>query len=198
MFAPPTIETRHFTIALEPGTGAICGLRHKKTGRDWASARQPLALFAVVDIRFSWFGKAANRMPEALWLTFQPAVSDPQGWLLDKSDGAVSPFDVVTGGNRAMHAVLGGLRYQGRKAPSASRHWMRPFSRWANGCRSTSREISPTLRKASISACSTTAGARTTCSGLGRTCGSGSASPCSHRLRHHRTEAAAGGATLRA
>ena len=67
----------------------------------------------VVDIRFSWFGKAANRMPEALWLTFQPAVSDPLGWLLDKSDGAVSPFDVVTGGNRAMHAVLGGLRYQG-------------------------------------------------------------------------------------
>src|SRR5450432_2411820 len=113
MFAPPTIETRHFTIALDPGTGAICGLRHKKTGRDWASARQPLALFAVVDIRFSWFGKAANRMPEALWLTFQPAVSDPQGWLLDKSDGAVSPFDVVTGGNRAMHAVLGGRRYNG-------------------------------------------------------------------------------------
>ena len=206
--AGKAIETRHFTIALDPGTGAIRGLRHKKTGRDWASARQPLALFAyqtlsksdydrffdgylkskadwapkdfgkpnierfgatsrtwlpaltecrhgsdanghrilaqikiedaesarrgvtawprrmflelvlpdvepVVDIRFSWFGKAANRMPEALWLTFQPAVSDPQGWLLDKSDGTVSPFDVVTGGNRAMHAVLGGLRYQG-------------------------------------------------------------------------------------
>jgi hypothetical protein len=206
--AGEAIETKHFTIALDPGTGAIRSLRHKKTGRDWASARQPLALFAyqtlsksdydrffdaylkskadwapkdfgkpnierfgaasrtwlpalaecrhgsdakghrflaqikiedaetegrgvaawprrmflelvlpdaepVVDIHFSWFGKAANRMPEALWLTFQPAVSDPRGWLLDKSDGAVSPFDVVTGGNRAMHAVLGGLHYQG-------------------------------------------------------------------------------------
>ena len=67
----------------------------------------------VVEVRLSWFGKAANRMPEALWLSFQPAASDARGWLLDKSGGTVSPFDVVTGGNRAMHAVLGGLRYQG-------------------------------------------------------------------------------------
>jgi hypothetical protein len=67
----------------------------------------------VVEIRFSWFDKAANRMPEALWLSFQPIASDPRGWLLDKSGSPVSPFDVVTGGNRAMHAVWGGLRYQG-------------------------------------------------------------------------------------
>ncbi len=67
----------------------------------------------IVEIRFSWFGKVANRMPEALWLSFQPTASDPRGWLLDKSGGPVSPFDVVTGGNRSMHAVLGGLRYKG-------------------------------------------------------------------------------------
>ena len=30
-------------------------------------------------------------------------------WLLGKSGNLVSPFDVVPGGNRAMHAVLGGL-----------------------------------------------------------------------------------------
>ena len=66
-----------------------------------------------VEIRFSWFGKTANRMPEALWLSFQPAVANPRGWTLGKSGGPVSPFDVVTGGNRAMHAVLDGLRYQG-------------------------------------------------------------------------------------
>ncbi|MGA3236883.1 MAG: DUF5054 domain-containing protein [Bryobacteraceae bacterium] len=202
------IETRHFEIALDPQTGAITRLRSKKTGRDWASTRQPLALFSyqtlaksdydrffaaylkskadwapkdfgkpnierfgarsrtwlpvlmecrqagsenghrilaqmkiddaaaeksgtvawpqklyleltlpdaepVVEIGFSWFGKAANRMPEALWLTFQPVASDPRGWLLDKAGSSISPFDVVTGGNRAMHAVLGGLRYKG-------------------------------------------------------------------------------------
>ena len=67
----------------------------------------------VVEVRFSWFGKAANRMPEALWLSFQPAASDPRSWLLDKSGSSISPFDVVTGGNRAMHAVLGGLHYKG-------------------------------------------------------------------------------------
>jgi hypothetical protein len=206
--APDPIETKHFTVALDPKTGAICKLRNKKTGHDWASGSQPLALFSyqtlskadydrffdaylksqedwapkdfgkpnierfgaqsgtwepalaecrhvatvsghrivaqlgiphaqgeqadamgwpkrmyleielpdaepVVEIRFSWFDKAANRMPEALWLSFQPIASDPRGWLLDKSGSPVSPFDVVTGGNRAMHAVWGGLRYQG-------------------------------------------------------------------------------------
>lgn len=206
--ATDPIETKHFTLALDPKTGAICKLRNKKTGCDWASERQPLALFSyqtlsktdydrffeaylkskadwapkdfgkpnierfgaqsrtwepalvecrhvanasghrilaqlkiqeaeaekagvtawpkrmyleielphaepVVEIRFSWFDKAANRMPEALWLSFQPVASNPRGWVLDKSGSPVSPFDVVTGGNRAMHAVWGGLRYQG-------------------------------------------------------------------------------------
>jgi hypothetical protein len=67
----------------------------------------------VVEINFSWFGKAANRMPEAFWLSFQPAFSDPHGWLLGKSGSLISPFDVVTGGNRSMHAVLDGLHYKG-------------------------------------------------------------------------------------
>jgi hypothetical protein len=37
----------------------------------------------VVEINFSWFGKASNRMPEALWLSFQPSASEPRGWVLD-------------------------------------------------------------------------------------------------------------------
>jgi hypothetical protein len=202
------IETRHFTLELDPSTGAISRLRSKKTGREWAAKQTPLALFSyqtlaksdydrffkaylksdadwapkdfgkpnidrfgaesrtwfpklvachssedskghrivaqlgiddakalqagrtawparmflelllpndepVVDIRFSWFGKQDNRMPEALWFTFQPPASEPRAWRLEKSGSPVSPFDVVTGGNRAMHAVLGGLNYQG-------------------------------------------------------------------------------------
>ena len=202
------IETRHFTVALDPKTGAIARLQSKKTGHDWASPRRPLALLSyqtlsqadydrffaaylkskadwapkdfgkpnierfgaesrtwfpaltecrhgsdasghrivaqlrigddraalagrtawpqkmylevhlpdaepIVEIRFSWMGKVANRMPEALWLSFQPAVSDSRGWSIDKSGSSVSPFDVVTGGNRAMHAVMGGLLYKG-------------------------------------------------------------------------------------
>ncbi len=206
--AADPIETKHFTIALDPQTGAICRLYGKKTGHDWASTSHPLALFSYqtlsksdydrffaaylkskadwapkdfgkpnierfgaqsrtwlptltecrrtsdesghtilaqlkisdgeakkagrtawpekmylelvlpdadpsVEIRFSWFGKAANRMPEALWLSFQPFTSDPRGWLLNKSGSPISPFDVVMGGNRTMHAVLGGLGYKG-------------------------------------------------------------------------------------
>ena len=206
--ASDAIESRHFTMALDSRTGAIRQLQSKKTGHDWASSRQPLALFSyqtlskddydrffeaylkskaewapkdfgkpnielfgaesrtwqpvlvecrhgsdasghrilaqlkiddpvsekagrtawpgkmylevilpeaepVAEIRFSWFQKPANRLPEGLWLTFQPSASDPRGWVLEKSGGDVSPFDVVTGGNRRMHAVLGGLRYTG-------------------------------------------------------------------------------------
>jgi len=206
--AAEPVETKHFEIALDPQTGAICRLRNKKTGHDWASTEKPMALFSyqtlckidfdrfiadylilhpdwaetdlgkpninrfgaesrvwspvltdcrhssdasghkilaqlkindpavertgrvawpqkmylelslpdtepVVDISFSWIGKAATRMPEAFWLTFQPVASDPHGWLLGKSGELISPFDVVSGGARAMHAILGGLHYHG-------------------------------------------------------------------------------------
>ncbi|MGA7411542.1 MAG: DUF5054 domain-containing protein [Bryobacteraceae bacterium] len=66
----------------------------------------------VVHIIFSWFGKQSNRLPEALWLTWQPTTPETRNWMLDKVDEAVSPFDVVRGGNRHMHAVSNGLHYQ--------------------------------------------------------------------------------------
>jgi hypothetical protein len=66
-----------------------------------------------IHLNASWFGKPATRMPEALWLTFNPAVEDPKGWTLDKSGEWISPFDVVASGNRHMHAVLTGFRHQG-------------------------------------------------------------------------------------
>jgi hypothetical protein len=66
-------------------------------------------------MNFYWFQKPATRIPEALWLTFNPAVSDPQGWILDKSGEEVSPLDVVTAGNRQMHAVSTGFRFQEQK-----------------------------------------------------------------------------------
>ena len=59
----------------------------------------------VVRINFSCFDKAANRLPEAMWLSFLPQAPEPKGWMLEKVDRWVSPFDVVRGGNRQMHAV---------------------------------------------------------------------------------------------
>jgi hypothetical protein len=66
----------------------------------------------VVRINFSCFDKAANRLPEAMWLSFHPLVPDPRRWILDKVDSVVSPLDVVPGGNRQMHAVTREVRYQ--------------------------------------------------------------------------------------
>lgn len=67
---------------------------------------------SALSLNLSWFGKRANRLPEALWLTFQPEVRDGAEWSLTKLDQAVSPFDVVPGGNRHMHAVTQPLTYR--------------------------------------------------------------------------------------
>jgi hypothetical protein len=56
-------------------------------------------------------------MPEAIWLTFNPIARDSHAWTLEKSGEAVSPFDVVTSGNRHMHALSKGFSYkQGKDA----------------------------------------------------------------------------------
>lgn len=66
----------------------------------------------AIQIELSWLGKRANRMPEALWLSFNPAVFASQNWLLSKVGRTLSPFDVVSGGNRHFHAVSKGLAYK--------------------------------------------------------------------------------------
>jgi hypothetical protein len=69
----------------------------------------------VVKIAFYCFGKIANRLPEAMWLTFQPDGTESRGWMLEKSDYAVDPLAVVRGGNRHMHALSKGLSYKDAK-----------------------------------------------------------------------------------
>ena len=70
----------------------------------------------VIDLEFYWFQKAATRMPEAIWLTFNPKLLDQQGdtqaWTMDKSGEVVSPLDVVAGGSRHLHAVSTGFTYR--------------------------------------------------------------------------------------
>ena len=65
----------------------------------------------VVHINFSWFRKRANRLPEAMWLTFNPEAPAIRNWTLSKVEQPVSPLDVVRGGNRHMHALSSGLSY---------------------------------------------------------------------------------------
>ena len=67
---------------------------------------------ASIHVAVSWFGKPPTRLPEALWLTFNPQAADQKGWSLDKSNEAVSPFEVVASGNRHMHALTKGFEYR--------------------------------------------------------------------------------------
>ena len=66
----------------------------------------------MIHLQLSWFGKPATRMPEALWLAFNPIAEDPKAWKLDKSGEWISPFEVVASGNRHMHAVQQGFKYE--------------------------------------------------------------------------------------
>ncbi|HEX6495466.1 MAG TPA: DUF5054 domain-containing protein [Acidobacteriaceae bacterium] len=65
-----------------------------------------------LQIRYVSIGKRQNRLPEAMWLTFNPIVTDPHGWELEKVGQPVRPADVVRGGGRSMHAVSERLRYR--------------------------------------------------------------------------------------
>jgi hypothetical protein len=66
----------------------------------------------IVHLNCCWFHKPATRLPEALWLTFHPAVTNTGGWSLEKSDEVVAPLDVVRSGNRHMHALSRGFGYK--------------------------------------------------------------------------------------
>ncbi len=193
-----TLETPFFTLALDPETGALRQARQRSSGRDWASAEHPLALFAYqnfssvdydrfldqylrarpdwalqdlgkpgleafdlpsatrfprligawrredeaalhllaelelvlddggpwlgcpprltleyvvskteasLEIVLQWFGKRANRLPEALWLSFVPEIRDGGAWTLEKLGQPINPRDVVKNGGHKLHGV---------------------------------------------------------------------------------------------
>jgi hypothetical protein len=200
--AAEQLRTEHFSIAFDPGNGALTELKHKE--RRWASPQHPMALLSYqtlsktdydaflasyitvqtdwapkdfgkpniekfgaeskiwnpklagcwtresaaadrlvarlafgtenpattawpqdvylqivlpkaqpeMHLELSWFTKRANRLPEALWFSFNPPVFEAQNWTISKVGQPVSPFDVVSGGNRQMHAVSRGITYR--------------------------------------------------------------------------------------
>lgn len=68
---------------------------------------------AEVRVQVQWIDKPANRMPEALWCSFQPCVRSPQCWRVRKLGQWVSPLDVIANGNRNLHGLDAGIRYRG-------------------------------------------------------------------------------------
>lgn len=68
----------------------------------------------VLHLKFSSFGKEENRLPESMWLTFNPVTASPSAdaWLFEKSGQPVRASDVVRGGARHMHAISETIRYR--------------------------------------------------------------------------------------
>ena len=58
-----------------------------------------------VEIEVEFLEKKAVRLPEALWLEAKIPVDNDACWNLIKMSSEVSPYDVVSGGNRNLHAV---------------------------------------------------------------------------------------------
>ncbi|WP_263373264.1 DUF5054 domain-containing protein [Granulicella aggregans] len=59
----------------------------------------------VIEMRLTTLGKIANRMPEAMWLTFNSPAVKPLRCSFYKTGQNIDYDEVVSGGGRAMHAV---------------------------------------------------------------------------------------------
>ena len=68
-----------------------------------------------VDFDFCWYDKPANRVPEAMWLRF-----DPQKTLrgISKLGRMIDPTNVVAHGGRGLHATDGTLHFDGVRLDS--------------------------------------------------------------------------------
>ncbi len=66
---------------------------------------------AAIYLTLQWFDKQACRLPEAIWLSFNPVIRDDGQWSLDKMGEWISPHDVIRNGNRTLHAVQTGVAY---------------------------------------------------------------------------------------
>jgi hypothetical protein len=66
----------------------------------------------AVHITFQCFNKRANRLPEAMWLSFSPGAPDEDGWRFEKVNRPVSPHDVIADGGMHLHAVTRTVSYR--------------------------------------------------------------------------------------
>ena len=71
----------------------------------------------TIDGTYRWEGKQANRMPEGYWLETSLKVNNPYRWEMNKLSYSVSPYDVVSRGNRNLHGLsFEGMTYLGSDA----------------------------------------------------------------------------------
>jgi hypothetical protein len=64
-----------------------------------------------LELMVQWFNKPANRLPEALWLSMQPGLGKDATCRMEKLGQLVDPLQVVSRGNRGLHAIQDGVIY---------------------------------------------------------------------------------------
>ena len=65
-----------------------------------------------VAFKLQWFDKSATRLPEASWFSFVPRVRASRLWRMDKLGEWITPHEVIRNGNRHLHAIGSGVRYE--------------------------------------------------------------------------------------
>ncbi|MFQ3565814.1 MAG: DUF5054 domain-containing protein [Aggregatilineales bacterium] len=80
-----------------------------------------------IEIDLQWFGKIAQRLPEAYWLSFVPRLAHPQRWRLEKLGRLIDPCDVVSCGARGLHAVGLEARYDDGQLALRVQTWDAPL-----------------------------------------------------------------------
>ncbi|KAK3090828.1 hypothetical protein FSP39_014977, partial [Pinctada imbricata] len=74
-----------------------------------------------VAIEVQWFNKAPTRLPEAIYVVFQPmALLPDQKWTMDKLGCIVDPLNVVQNGSQRHHAINDGVYYKTDKGAGLS------------------------------------------------------------------------------
>lgn len=80
-----------------------------------------------IEIDLQWFGKIAQRLPEAYWLSFALRLPQPQRWRLEKLGRLIDPRDVVSRGARGLHAVGLEARYDDGQLALRLQTWDAPL-----------------------------------------------------------------------
>ncbi len=78
----------------------------------WTKLEVPKSGSALT-LDLQWFNKTTTRLPESIWLQFQPKPAKREGWRLCKLGQAIDPLKVVVNGNRHLHGVWEGVSYCG-------------------------------------------------------------------------------------
>ncbi|MEI6055293.1 MAG: DUF5054 domain-containing protein [Lentisphaerota bacterium] len=90
----------------------------EKSIKSYGSPSEVLIEYSFTDkreigIELQWFGKKANRIPEAFWFSFNLNAKESKKWSINKMGEPISPLDVAKKGNRALHALWSSVLYNG-------------------------------------------------------------------------------------